>query len=392
MAKTKKCRICGNDFFNDPLLCYKNMPKAAQYLPDKNALKNDHGIDLEVYQCSGCGLVQLSNKPVPYYKEVIRAAGISDEMMAFRKRQFADLLEKYSLKGKKVIEIGCGCGEYLSIMRQAGADACGLEQSAESVSKCVEKGLKADQGFIQDNFYKLEGAPFNAFCMLNFLEHLPDPNSILKGISFNLVGGGMGLVEVPNFDMILRNNLFSEFIGDHLLYFTRDTLNTALKLNGFDIIECNEVWHNYIISAVVKKNSLMPSKVKTLGKSERLDLSHFNKYQSKLKAEIEAFIHRNGNRKVAIWGAGHQALAVIALTKLAGKIRYVVDSAAFKQGKYTPASHIPIVKPDTLRSNPVDAIIVIAASYSDEVAKIIQQKYAANIKVAILRDNGLEII
>ncbi len=87
------------------------------------------------------------------------------------------------------------------------------------------------------------------------------------------------------------------------------------------------------------------------------------------------------------WASG---LAVISLMDLAGKIKYVVDSATFKQGKYTPATHVPIVSPDALDSDPVDAIIVMAASYSDEVARIIRQKFDKNINIAILRDFGLK--
>jgi len=355
------------------------MPKAAQFLPDAESLEKDKGVALEVCQCSGCGLVQLSNGPVPYYKEVIRAAAISEEMKKFRRMQFGNFVKKYSLKGKKVIEIGCGCGEYLSIMQQFGGEVYGLEQSRESVKQCVKNGLRVAQGFVDSSMYKLDYAPFDAFYILNFLEHLPDPNSTLRGIYHNLTDDAVGLVEVPNFNMILRNKLFSEFIGDHLFYFTKETLSTTLSLNGFEIIECNELWHDYIISATVKKR-------------KKLDISHFYKYQSKLKNEIEEYIHRFKDKNVAIWGAGHQALAVISLTNLADKIKYVVDSAPFKQDKYTPATHIPIVSPDALDSDPVDAVIVMAASYSNEVARIIQQKYGRNINVAILRNFGLEVI
>jgi len=80
------------------------------------------------------------------------------------------------------------------------------------------------------------------------------------------------------------------------------------------------------------------------------------------------------------------------LTNLSDGIKYVVDSAAFKQGKYTPATHIPIVSPDILHSDPVDAVIVMAASYSDEVARIIRQKFDRNIDIYILRDFGLEVV
>lgn len=390
-----KCRVCGHNFFKEPLLRYENMPKAAQFLPDMESLESDKGVDLEVCQCSGCGLVQLSNDPVPYYKEVIRAAAISEEMKDFRMKQFESFIQKYSLKGKKVIEIGCGRGEYLSIMQQSGVEIYGLEHSEKSVAQCVKNGLKVSKGFIQSSTTMLNPAPFDAFFILNFLEHLPDPNSTLRGIHNNLTDDAVGLVEVPNFDMILRNKLFSEFIGDHLFYFTRETLSSTLSLNGFEIIDCNEVWYDYIISAVVHPvKSSVAGMAKPIfngvKKRKKLDISHFYKYQAQLKKELEEYIRRFEDKKVAIWGAGHQALAIISLVNLADKIKYVIDSAPFKQGKYTPATHIPIVPPDALDSDPVDAVIVIAASYSDEVARIIRQKFDRNINISILRDFGLE--
>jgi hypothetical protein len=70
----------------------------------------------------------------------------------------------------------------------------------------------------------------------------------------------------------------------------------------------------------------------------------------------------------------------------------VVDSAPFKQGRYTPSTHIPIVAPDTLATDPVAAILVMAAAYSDEVATIIRKKFGSRMAIAILRDSGLEAV
>ena len=376
-APMSMCRVCGHEFFEEPLLRYENMPGSAQYLPNAESIESDKGVALEVCQCSGCGLVQLSNVPVPYFKEVIRAAAFSEEMNDFRIKQFTIFVQRFSLKGKKVIEIGCGCGEYLSIMQQTGIEAYGLEYSEESVRQCVKNGLNVSRGFVENSAYKIDHAPFDAFYILNFLEHLSDPNSTLEGICSNLTDAAVGIIEVPNFDMILRNKLFSEFISDHLFYFTKETLTATLRLNGFEIIDCNEVWHDYIISVIVKKRG-------------KLDISHFYEHQAQLKNEIEEYIRPFKDKKVAIWGAGHQALAVISLMDLADRIRYVVDSAAFKQGKYTPATHVPIVSPDALDFDPVNAVIVMAAGYSDEVARIIRQKFDKNINVSILREYGLE--
>jgi len=374
-----KCRVCDHDFFEAPLLHFKNMPSVAQSLPDAASVKEDKGIDIEVYQCSGCGLVQLNSPPVLYYKNVIRASAFSKEMKNFRIKQFQRFVDDYCLKEKKLIEIGCGCGEYMSIMQHFGVETFGLEYSETSVSQCIQSGLNVFQGFIHTSHYRINSAPFNGFYILNFLEHLPDPNTFLTGIYNNLAENAIGLVEVPNFDMILKKNLFSEFTSDHLLYFTKETLNSLLKQNGFEIITCDDIWHDYIISSIVKKRT-------------KLNIFHFYNYQTQLKDQLHEYIEHFSPKKVAIWGAGHQALAIISLANLADKIRYVIDSATFKQGKFTPATHIPIVSPDTIILDTVEAIIVMAASYSDEVAGIIRKSYPPNINISILRNYGLEII
>ncbi|MHB8138835.1 MAG: methyltransferase domain-containing protein [Smithellaceae bacterium] len=379
ISSNKKCRVCGLKFFKEPLLRYENMPRAAQFMPDAQSLNNDDGVNLEVCQCSGCGLVQLSNAPVPYYREVIRASAVSEEMQDFRKKQFSVFVEKYSLQRKRIIEIGCGSGEFLSLMQQFVMEAYGLEYSKESVARCVKSGLNVFPGFVESADYKLRHSPFDAFFILNFLEHLPEPNSVLQGIYNNLTVEGVGLIEVPNFDMILQKKLFSEFISDHLFYFTRETLTSTLQLNGFEIVDCKTEWYDYIISVVVKKR-------------KKIDMSSFCKSQAQLRNEIEGYIRLFKNKKVAIWGASHQALAIISLLNLADKIIYVIDSAEFKQGKFTPASHIPIVPPEKLYKDPVDAVIVMAAGYSDEVSRIIRLKFDKNISIAIVRDYGLELI
>ena len=373
------CRVCGRDFFHEPLLAYSDMPKAAQNFPDAGALSTERGANLEVCQCGGCGLVQLNNEPVPYFREVIRAAAVSEVLREAKSRQFGEFIEAHSLKGKKILEVGCGRGEFLSLLRHFDVQAFGLESSALAVAECRRQGLKAFRGYPDQELGVLPEGPFDAFLLLMFLEHMPEPNSSLRAIHENLSEGAVGLVEVPNFDLVIRNRLFSEFISDHLLYFTRDTLRSTLEVNGFEVVAQGELRDEYVLSAVVKKRG-------------KLDISHFHADQERVKIEIGAYLDRFPAKKVAVWGAGHQALAILAMTGIAPRIRYVLDSAPFKQGKYTPATHLPIVHPDTLRTDPVDAVLVMAASYSDEVAGIIRQRFDPDLPVAILRESGLEVV
>tara|TARA_Y100000310_G_scaffold341948_1_gene443025 strand:- start:1271 stop:2392 length:1122 start_codon:yes stop_codon:yes gene_type:complete len=366
----KSCRVCDSPLFDEKLLQLKNMPSSAQNFPID---KTDKGIDMAVYQCSKCGLVQLACSPVPYYMEVIRASAFSDEMKCFRMDQFEEFVERYKLQNKKIIEIGCGKGEYLSIMNVTGANASGIEYSQDSVDYCLKNGLNVTKDFIHTGVYKLPEAPYDAFFMLSYFEHLPDPIIQLKSIHKNLIPGGIGLIEVPNFDMMIKRNMFSEFITDHLTYFTKSTLTSTLLMNGFDIIECKEIWHDYIISAVIKKRGVT-------------DLHSFKSKQTSLKKDLHNYIKQFN--KVAVFGAGHQALALIALTEIGNAIEYVVDDATFKQGKFTPGTHIPIVDRDQLNINRPDAIIIIAGSYSEEVLKSLTHK---NLNKAFIKNNKLQV-
>ena len=212
-----------------------------------------------------------------------------------------------------------------------------------------------------------------------FLEHMPDPKASLRAIHRQLAPGALGLIEVPNFDMMVRNRLFSEFISDHLLYFSQETFLATLQQNGFEVIQMEELRDHYVISALVRKRA-------------PLNLSEFSGCQSAISGQLRNFISDFPAGRVAVWGAGHQALAILSLSGIASSICYVVDSAPFKQGKFTPATHRPVVPPETLKSDQVDALIVMVGGYSDEVAAIVARDFGSKIKVAILRENGLEIV
>lgn len=377
MTHKPECRVCGGALFDAPLLCYTNMPKAAQGMPGPADLAEDAGVDMDVWQCAGCGLVQLVVPPVPYYKEVIRAAAVSADMAAFRRQQFAGWARQYGLVGRKVIEIGCGRGEYLRLLAESGVDAFGIEAAPASVAEACGAGLRVTQAYAGDAGFAGPDGPYDGFCILNFMEHMPDLPQVLANINRLLTPGGVGLIEVPNFDMMLRKGLFAEFVTDHLYYFTKDTLAHTLGGHGFDVVECGEILHDYVISATVRRR-------------EPLDVRALSANESVLGAALEAYLEKFGPNRVAIWGAGHQAFAVMALYSLGGRVRYVVDSAPFKQGRFTPATHIPIVPPERLAEDPVDAIIVMAGGYSDEVVRLVKNRWAPGVQVAILRHAGLE--
>jgi len=366
------CRSCGGMLYAEPALYYSNMPRSAQHLPMPG--DDCSGTDLRIMECSRCGLLQLDCEPVPYYREVIRACGLSETMTEFRRKQFADFLAEFNLKGKKFLEAGCGSGEYLRIMRDAGTDAFGTEYSADSVDNCRKTGLNVLQMFPSGGG-KIPGGPFDAFGLFNSFEHFPSPSDFLGTIRANLVENAVGIIEVPDFEGSIRDSVFFTFIPDHLFYFTRETLKRTIEMNGFDVLRIDSVWHGNILSATVKRR-------------EKFHAAGFISAEGNFRRKAMKFI--NGT-ETAFWGAGHEALFLLSSLCDTGKdIKYVIDSAPFKQGRLTPATGIPIVPPDILEKDPPQSIIIAAGSYTGEIAEQIQKKYGRRFRLAVVKDNTLE--
>ena len=376
----KRCIACGAPLWETPLLTLDNMPASAQHMPDAQGVKEDRGLTLDLCQCMGCGLVQFDCEPVDYYRDVIRAGGFSKTMVELRRYQYKHLIDSYHLEGKKIIEVGCGQGEFLKVLSEFPVEVHGIEHDPHLVELARAQGLDVTEGFTETEDTRFAGGLYDVFLSFNFLEHQPDPSTMLQAIYRNLEDDAMGLITVPSFEYIMDHNSYYELIRDHLAYYTFETLTPLLERNGFQVEEC-EVINRDTLSVIVRKRPQMDT--------ENLLECYVN-----LKREMETYMKYLDawDKKVAIWGASHQGFTLAATTKLGEKARYIIDSAPFKQGKFAPASHLPIVGPDHFHEHPVDAIIITAPGYTDEIAASIRQKFGTAVEIRAMRSNHLEMV
>lgn len=386
MAKTInddgfKCLVCGSPLENaETLFVCDNMPGSAQDIPTKEELPNDKGIQLKLVQCKCCGLVQIPTEPVHYYKKVIRAGGGTTTMVNLRNEQYTEFMNRFNLKGKKILEVGCGKGEFLRIWKDYDVRAVGIEYDQELVTRARNEGMEVYKAYADDADTKLPEAPYDAFVQFNFLEHQPYPNDMLQCIYNNLTEDGVGLVTVPSLEYILKYDGYYELIKDHIAYYSEETLKFLFQKNGFEVVDCHTVNRD--------THSIM------VRKRKKADVSSWKENFDSLKQEL--FDYVNGyvgqGKKVAVWGASHQGFTLIPSLGLSDKIAYIIDSAPFKQGKYAPASHIPIVDRKHYFEEPVASILIVAPGYTDEIANIIKTELSADIDIRTLRSNHLEKI
>lgn len=374
------CILCGKRLSEPPLIEFENMPSSAQNIPDKESVKNDFGIKLSLHQCPCCGLVQLDSMPVDYYKKVIRAGGGTSTMFNLRRQQYKEFVSTFNLEGKTIAEIGCGRGEFLKMWDGFNLRAIGIEYDKDLVNIARNNGLEVYKAFASDASTQIPESPFDAFVQFNFLEHQIDPNGMVQCIYNNLKADGVGLVTVPSLEYILKYDGYYELIRDHLAYYSERSLRFLFEKNGFDIVSCKTVNRD--------THSIM------VRKRPKVDVSSWSENYYSLKKELLDYIdsYINQGKKVAIWGASHQGFTLIPSLGLSGKISYIIDSAPFKQGKFAPASHVPIVDRKHYFEESVASILIVAPGYTDEIADIIRKELSAKIDIRTLRSNHLEKI
>jgi len=378
MKKSDKryfCRLCHSEISGEPLLSMNPFPKAAQYYPEPVEFEGDTGIELSVFKCDFCDLIQLISEPVLYFKEVITATGLSEKARNARLEEFRVMVKSHGLLGKKVIEVGCGRGDMLGVLNDAGMQAVGLEYSSDLVDYARHHGRNVIQGYLGELGIEYDQT-YDAFVSMNYLEHQPDTNGFLKALNKIMKDGAVGYVTVPNVNYLLRTNSLYEFVADHLVYFTAATLKRAFEINGFDVIDSRLINNENDVAVIVKKRNV----AHIFGMDEVVALS----------AELRRYINEAVSKgmKVAVWGAGHRTLALLAISDI-DNICYIVDSADFKQGKYSPVTHHKIISPAQMQKEDIDVVLVMVPGiYPDEVIKTLQS-FGRNYKICKLLDNKL---
>lgn len=413
------CIACGHVL--SPLMTLDDMPASAQNIPAASELAEDHPLSLTLCQCPSCGLVQFDTEPVDYYRDVIRAGGGTRTMTRLRHEEYARLLtamQEQHIRGRRIVEVGCGRGEFLRMWQNLAEDPegaaalardqerdplsgqpnaaplhlVGIEHKPSLVAEAnasADKTYRVYEGFATGDVSYPEG-PFDAFVQFNFLEHQPDPCDMLRNIWHNLKPQALGLITVPSFEYILRYNGYYELLRDHIANYTEFTLQKLLQDCGFELLSMDLV-NRDTIEAIVRKAD--PDELSELHYSGRLiDVSALRDSYDRLSASVNAHIDHlsESRRTMAIWGASHQGFTLAATTKLGGRVEYIIDSAPFKQGRFSPASHIPIVAPDYAVAHPVDEILIVAPGYTDEIAGIIRERFDENVRILVLRTDRIE--
>ncbi len=231
-------------------LCDFNQTK--KFLAGKDLIYSLPG-KFQLVQCKNCGLIYIN--PQPDLKEInlLYPPEYTAHQKLPKEKKIGQKIKKYlgfqkatfklvQNKGK-VLDIGCGSGQFLKSLQNLGWECYGVETSLLASQRARELGLNVSTGDLLATCY-----PTNFFDLVvlnHTLEHLPHPNRILEEIHRILKPKGLLQIYLPNIQglaaQIFRRYWFNLDLPRHLYHYTPDTLKQMLQKHRFRIFKIKYV-------------------------------------------------------------------------------------------------------------------------------------------------------
>jgi SAM-dependent methyltransferase len=319
-------------------------------------------------------------QPPAYYEDYLMTATYSQRMQAHQEAQ-AERLAGIHGSARSFIEIGCGDGSFLRHAARHVGRVVGIEASRAFIAEVRAAGFEVVAGYV-GSAKALTEEKFDLFAARQVFEHLPDPVDVLAAVRQMLRPGAVGLIEVPNGFRSLREGRFYEFFPDHVQYYSANSLAGLATRVGLNVIEVREafggdyleLWLRHEPGAIGGFSSLIERRRKTLD----------------ALTEAVRCQHAENHAPVMIWGAGAKTLSIwgAAQDGFRGGIQAIIDSDPHKHGRFAPNSAVPVLAPEAAAALEPRAVLVLALSYREEIARLVREKLPSVQRILTVNDVG----
>jgi len=291
-------------------------------------------------------------------------------------QQFAEaladrLIARYDLRGRDVIDVGCGKGDWLKLLvTRGGTRGIGFDRSDDP--SLETEALPAGLSFVQDFFSEAYAhLPADLLTCRHVLEHIAQPRPFVAGIRRAVRPGTLVYFEVPNALYTLRDLGIWDIIYEHCSYFSAASLAHVFQREGFDVLAVGETYGGQFLGIEARPStapeSAPPVPVNDLAAMAESVGAFGKRYAEKAafwKARLDDLAARG--RKVAAWGAGSKGVTFLN-TLRAEQVDCIVDINPRKHGRFVSGTGQEIGGPEALQARRPDVVLVMNPLYVDEI-------------------------
>lgn len=387
MAPVHSCRFC-NDQLTETFIDLGKSPLSNSYLTQDDLSKKEVFYPLHVQICKHCFLVQLPKfeSPENIFSDYAYFSSYSDSMLQHCAAYTDMMIERFSIdKTWHVVEIASNDGYLLQYFKAKHIPVLGIEP-AENVAKAAkEKGIPTESFFFgKATAEKMvqEGKQANVIIANNVLAHVPDLNDFVAGMKILLAPQGVLTIEFPHLLRLIERNQFDTIYHEHFSYFSFYTVQKVFAKHKLCIFDVEEIPVHGGSLRIFVKHADDPTKAITnnvsalLAAESSFGLHQIKTYQSfslniaNLKRDLLEFMQsiKKMGKKIVGYGAPAKGTTLLNYCGIGQDLLpFTVDRSLYKQGRYLPGIHIPILPPDKIREEKPDYLLLLAWNLKDEI-------------------------
>jgi len=325
--------------------------------------------------CATCGFVSnTAFDPTlaeysPRYEET---QGFSRRFLEFATSLAAGWVDRYQLTGRTVLEIGCGKGEFLALMAEAGIGrGIGIDpavkperiasSAADRLTWLARRFTEADAALIGD-----------AVVCRHTLEHVGPVRDFVAGLR-RAIGDRSPVVlfELPDTMRVLEEGAFWDVYYEHCSYFSAGSLARLFERCGFEVLDLRTEYDDQYLVLEARPvpgggepTSIWPVEdVAAVGAG----VDHFEAVTSRVVGEWRRRLadHAAAGETAVVWGASSKGVAFLAT---AGEhVAAAVDINPHKVGTFVAGTGHRIVSPDELRRLRPSLVVAMNPIYRTEI-------------------------
>jgi SAM-dependent methyltransferase len=335
--------------------------------------------DIEMAFCPACGFISnmaFDARLTEYSGRYEETQGFSETFNAFHRKLAERLIERYDLHGKDVLEIGCGKGEFITLLAKLG-DNFGVGFDPSYHEERVSDAVKGRLRFVKD-FYSEKYADYRAdfVCCKMTLEHIHPTSQFIATVR-RAIGDHhdtMVFFQIPEVTRIVRDCAFEDIYYEHCSYFSSGSLGRLFRQNGFDVLNIETEYAGQYLTIEARPANGAPTaplaQENDLALLARCVAEFPVKCQTKLDEWRRQVRETHGRgRKIVLWGSGSKGVSFLTTLGVGDHIKYAVDVNPYRHGYYMPTTGQGIVPPAFLKDYQPDVVIIMNAVYRDEIVR-----------------------